>query len=97
MERANLKERQKDVYDRLVAEWHAWNATMLPEIDESTTDNFTGDQLADHIGDTEVQRQGGQSRNASVDTVSGFTLFVVSSSRDLVGRALLEMKHECDA
>ena len=26
-----------------------------------------------------------------------FTLFVVSSSRDLVGRALLEMKHECDA
>ncbi len=26
-----------------------------------------------------------------------FTLFVVSSSRDLVGRALLEMKRECDA
>ncbi len=26
-----------------------------------------------------------------------FTLFVVSSSRDLVGRALLQMKHECDA
>ena len=26
-----------------------------------------------------------------------FTLFVVSSSRDLVGRALLEMKHESDA
>jgi hypothetical protein len=26
-----------------------------------------------------------------------FTLFVVSSSRDLVGRALLEMKHERDA
>jgi hypothetical protein len=25
------------------------------------------------------------------------TLFVVSSSRDLVGRALVEMKHECDA
>ena len=27
MERANLKERRKDVYDRLVADWHEWNAT----------------------------------------------------------------------
>ena len=53
MERANLKERRKDIYDRIVAEWHAWNATMLPEIDESSTDNFTGDQLADHIGTSE--------------------------------------------
>nr|ADC36070.1 sulfatase [uncultured bacterium 213] len=50
MERANLKDRRKDTYDRLVTEWHEWNATMLPEIDESTTDNFTGAQLADHIG-----------------------------------------------
>jgi arylsulfatase A-like enzyme len=50
MERANLKERHKDIYDRLEAEWYAWNATMLPEIDESYTDNFTGAQLADHIG-----------------------------------------------
>ena len=50
MERANLKERHKDIYDRLVQEWLAWNATMLPEIDESFTDTFSGDQLADHIG-----------------------------------------------
>ncbi len=50
MERANLKERHPDVYDRMVAEWHEWNATMLPEVDESLTDSFTGDQLADHIG-----------------------------------------------
>jgi arylsulfatase A-like enzyme len=50
MERANLKERHKDVYDRIVAEWHRWNATMLPEVDASSTSNFTGDQLADHIG-----------------------------------------------
>jgi arylsulfatase A-like enzyme len=50
MERANLKERRKDIYDRITAEWYDWNATMLPEIDESSTDNFTGDQLADHIG-----------------------------------------------
>src|SRR6185295_1639380 len=27
MERANLKERQREVYDRLVAQWHEWNAT----------------------------------------------------------------------
>ena len=50
MERANLKERHKNVYDRLVEEWLAWNATMLPEIDQSFTDTFSGDQLADHIG-----------------------------------------------
>ncbi|MDE3061572.1 MAG: sulfatase-like hydrolase/transferase [Acidobacteriota bacterium] len=50
MERANLKERQKDVYDRLVAEWFSWNATMLPEIDASFTDTFSGAELADHIG-----------------------------------------------
>ncbi|HTS50532.1 MAG TPA: sulfatase-like hydrolase/transferase [Bryobacteraceae bacterium] len=50
MERANLKERKKGVYERLVAEWNEWNATMLPEIDESHTDSFSGDQLADHIG-----------------------------------------------
>jgi arylsulfatase A-like enzyme len=50
MERANLKERRKDIYDRITAEWYEWNATMLPEIDESSTDNFTGGQLADHIG-----------------------------------------------
>jgi arylsulfatase A-like enzyme len=50
MERANLKERRKDVYAKLVAEWLEWNAGMLPEIDESYTDGFTGDELADHIG-----------------------------------------------
>ena len=50
MERANLKVRRQDIYDRLVAEWYAWNATMLPEVDESSTSNFTGAQLADHIG-----------------------------------------------
>ena len=50
MERANLKERRKDVYERLVAEWHEWNATMLPEVDQSSTSAFTNDQLADHIG-----------------------------------------------
>jgi hypothetical protein len=50
MERANLKERKKDVYERLVADWFEWNAKMLPEIDESYSNSFTGAQLADHIG-----------------------------------------------
>jgi arylsulfatase A-like enzyme len=49
MERANLKNRHKEIYDRLVAEWLAWNATMLAEVDESSTGGFTGDQFADHI------------------------------------------------
>ena len=62
MERANLKERQKDIYDRIVAEWGEWNATMLPEIDESSTDSFTGGQLADHIG---AQKASGKADNPS--------------------------------
>ena len=49
-ERANLKERHKDDLRPHGAEWDAWNATMLPEIDDSYTVSFTGDQLADHIG-----------------------------------------------
>ena len=50
MERANLKDRRKDVFDRMVAEWRTWNATMLPEIDDSYVESFSADQLADHIG-----------------------------------------------
>jgi arylsulfatase A-like enzyme len=50
LERANLKERRKDIYDKLVAEWNAWNATMLPETPTSNTGNFTGAEMADHIG-----------------------------------------------
>jgi arylsulfatase A-like enzyme len=60
MERANLKTRRKDVYDRIVAEWYQWNAGMLPEVDESFTDNFTGDELADHIG---AQKTNGKADN----------------------------------
>jgi arylsulfatase A-like enzyme len=60
MERANLKQRHRDIYDRLEAEWFAWNATMLPEIDESTSGNFSGDELADHIG---LQKSNGKADN----------------------------------
>ena len=50
MERANLKERRRDVYDRLVAEWNEWNATMLPVDPQSFTLGFTGAELADRFG-----------------------------------------------
>ncbi len=50
LERANLKDRRPDIYNRLVAEWGAWNATMLPETATSFTENFTGAELADHLG-----------------------------------------------
>jgi arylsulfatase A-like enzyme len=50
LERANLRERHKDIYDRIVAQWHDWNASMLLEVSESFTEGFSGAQLADHIG-----------------------------------------------
>jgi arylsulfatase A-like enzyme len=49
-ERANLKDRRRDVYDRMVAEWEAWAATMLPENPESFAESFSAAVLADHIG-----------------------------------------------
>jgi arylsulfatase A-like enzyme len=57
MERANLRERNRDIYDRLVAEWNAWNATMLPEVADSGTNNFSGDELADHIGTPKASKE----------------------------------------
>jgi arylsulfatase A-like enzyme len=50
MERANLKARRKDTFDRLAAEWNAWNVAMLPIDPKSSTGFFRADQLADHIG-----------------------------------------------
>jgi hypothetical protein len=34
----------------MVADWHAWNAMMLPEIPDSFGETYTAAQLADHIG-----------------------------------------------
>ncbi len=50
LERANLKERQSDIYHRIVHEWFEWNSSMLPEVKESVTASFDGKQLADHFG-----------------------------------------------
>ena len=49
-ERANLRDRRRADFDRMVAAWHAWNATMLPEIPDSFAETFSAAQLADHIG-----------------------------------------------
>ncbi len=49
-ERANLRDRRRDLADRLVAEWTDWNAAMLPEIPDSAGERFSAAQLADHIG-----------------------------------------------
>jgi arylsulfatase A-like enzyme len=38
LERANLRDRHRDIYDRLVGEWNTWNATMLPETAASFTE-----------------------------------------------------------
>ncbi len=50
LERANLKEREPEIYARMVGEWNDWDRTMLPEVAESFTDGFSGAQLADHYG-----------------------------------------------
>jgi arylsulfatase A-like enzyme len=50
LERANLKNRQPEVYQRMVAEYDAWNNTMLPENPRVNTTSFFDDELADHFG-----------------------------------------------
>jgi arylsulfatase A-like enzyme len=51
-ERANLKDRQKDVFDRLKGDWEAWNATMLPERSRPAMFGNAGNFLADRYGVT---------------------------------------------
>jgi arylsulfatase A-like enzyme len=49
-ERANLKDRQKDVFDRLKTDWETWNDTMLPERPRPAAYSNPGNFLADHYG-----------------------------------------------
>ena len=49
-ERANLKGRLPDVYARLVAEYRAWDARMLPLDKKASTWGFSGKDAADHFG-----------------------------------------------
>jgi arylsulfatase A-like enzyme len=50
LERANLKQRQPETYKRLLAEYEAWEKTMLPEDPKAVSATFSADQLADHFG-----------------------------------------------
>jgi len=55
LERANLKERQPDVFKRMVQAYEEWNATMLPDRDDIRSGPLGyADELADHVG---VQRK----------------------------------------
>jgi arylsulfatase A-like enzyme len=49
-ERANLKDRYKDVFGRLKGDWEAWNATMLEERPRPATYGQPGNLTADHYG-----------------------------------------------
>ena len=50
MERANLKARRPEVYQRLETAWFEWNDAMLPEIAESHLHAFDATQLAERYG-----------------------------------------------
>ncbi len=50
LERANLKDRLPKDYQRMVAAYDAWNATMLPENPDGFSERITGKQWADHYG-----------------------------------------------
>ena len=63
MERANLKDRQTDLYETLSRKWLAWNATMLPEVPDSNTGGNDANRWADHIGNTSTR----QPDNPAVD------------------------------
>lgn len=51
-ERANLKGRNTDIFDRLKNDWEAWNNTMLPERPRPAAYSQPGNLLADHYGVT---------------------------------------------
>ena len=55
LERANLKDREPDIYARLVQEYNSWNATMLPLDLEAFTGGFTGAEIPDNFGVTQTR------------------------------------------
>jgi len=50
LERANFKNRRKDLFERMEQQYAAWEATLLPEDPVANSDVFNGSQLADHFG-----------------------------------------------
>jgi Lon protease-like protein len=53
LERADLKERQSDVFKRMAQSYEEWNTTMLPDRNDVRSGGYA-DELADHFG---VQRK----------------------------------------
>ena len=51
-ERANLKDLERDVFDRLRRDWEAWNETMLPERPRPMRYRNPGCDVADRYGVT---------------------------------------------
>ncbi|HEY6979825.1 sulfatase family protein [Reyranella sp.] len=49
-ERANLKDRERNVFERLKRDWEAWNETMLPERPRPMRYGNPGNGMADHYG-----------------------------------------------
>jgi arylsulfatase A-like enzyme len=62
LERANLKDRQPDVYKKLMQDYAEWQATMLPEDPAANTAGFRADQLADHFSPQPVGSPPGAGR-----------------------------------
>ena len=58
LERANLKDRHPDVYNRLVAQYRAWDATMLPLDPGAFADGNIGSQIPDHYGNKKLKNIG---------------------------------------
>jgi arylsulfatase A-like enzyme len=57
LERANLKNKQPDVYKRLVSDYEEWEKNMLPIDPASSTYSFHPNQLADHYTPEPVSAQ----------------------------------------
>src|SRR5262245_19412546 len=51
-ERANLKDRENDVFNRLKGDWEAWNDTVLPERPRPALYGQPGNVLPDRYGVT---------------------------------------------
>ena len=50
LERANLKDREPELFTKMVTAYDGWNAEMLPLDPVSNTHTFYANQMADHYG-----------------------------------------------
>jgi arylsulfatase A-like enzyme len=62
LERANLKNREPEVYEKLVQDYEEWQATMLPEDPAGSTYTFSSRDMADHFNPTMPPPAGGRGR-----------------------------------